>query len=236
MVLNPEKTQCLRIGSYKNVYNYSLNNQSIEWVDSVKDIGVTIQSDLKFTIHCSSVIRKAYFTIRNIFSTFKGHDHTFYCKLYTCYVRPLLEYASQVWSPVLKQNIDKIERVQRYYTRRILYPNNLSYWDRLSYLKLESLEERRIKSDLVLFYKMISSVISIDINGSFQFVMTQRGHNRKLYVNYCRTDKRKMYWVIRITRNWNDLSNIIVNSSSVNVFKRKIKTVNFIGRGSIYVP
>ena len=234
MELNPEKTQTLRIGNCKSEYIYKLHDRDIERVSSVNDIGVTIQSDLKFTTHCTNVTRKAYFAIRKIFTIFKNHNYMFYCKLFTCYVRPLLEYSSQVWSPVLKCNIDRIEKVQRYYTRRILYLENLSYWERLIYLNLETLEERRIKSDLILFYKVISNDINMDLGNSYTFVHSYRGHNRTLFVNYCRTEKRRLYWCNRITNNWNSLDTNIVNSTSVKQFKKKLKYKNYVGRGSAY--
>ncbi len=44
-------------------------------------------------------------------------DCTFFLEMYATYVRPILEYCSQVWSPPLKQNIDRIESVQIYFTR-----------------------------------------------------------------------------------------------------------------------
>ena len=35
------------------------------------------------------------------------------------YVRPLLEFSSQVWSPHHKYLIDKVESVQRFFTKRL---------------------------------------------------------------------------------------------------------------------
>ena len=53
------------------------------------------------TRHCTDIVKKAYFVLRNVINTFKRNDTEFYVKLCTTYVRPILEYASQVWSPVL---------------------------------------------------------------------------------------------------------------------------------------
>ncbi len=88
-----------------------------------------------------------------MFSTFKDHDYEFYKGLYTWYVRPVLESDTQIWSPIQKGNIDRIESVQRYFTRRVIGPENLSY-DRLDRLNLESHESRRIKLDLMLFFSL----------------------------------------------------------------------------------
>ena len=232
MILNPEKTKNLTIGSA--AHTYYLNGNVIDKVDSIKDVGVIIQSDLKFSKHCSSVVKKSYFIIRNIFSTFRNHDTDFYVNMYKKYVRPVIEHSSQVWSPALKFNIDKIERVQQYFTRRLLYNSNLPYSNRLLVCKLDTLEERRLRSDLTLFYKMLSKVTLIDMNNSFSFYNRRRGHSKNLFKYYCRTEKRKMFWINRIVNNWNELNDSIVTSNSVNTFKRKINLCQFPGRGSYY--
>ena len=51
-----------------------------------------------------------------------------------------------------------LERTQRKFTKRLLH-NGLSYSDRLSCLNLETLEQRRLKSDLILAYKIIHNRI-----------------------------------------------------------------------------
>ncbi len=82
MELNPHKSKVLSIGNSKFNFVYMLKAGFIEKVNSVKDIGVTIQSNLKFTIHCTEVVRKAYFVIRTILNSFRNHDCTFYLKMY----------------------------------------------------------------------------------------------------------------------------------------------------------
>jgi len=235
MELNPEKTKLLTIGNNKFNYDYVLKGNTVDRVSHMNDVGVMVQSDLKFSKHCSTVIKKAYFVIKNIFNTFKYHNYDFYLRMYTCYVRPILEYGSQVWCPLLKTNIDKIERVQKYYTRCILksFPP-LSYMERLEFLKLQSLEERRFNADLILFYKKINCHISIDVEDSYCFVRTPRGHPLHMFKYYCRTDKRKHYWTQRIVNFWNGLHQEIVSSTSVLSFKKKLKCILFVGRGSIY--
>ncbi len=126
MELNPDKTKVLSIGNYHIEFEYTLQGSIIERVSHMKDVGVTIQSNLKYTVHCNVIIRRAHFVMRNIFNTFKNQDCMFYLKLFLTYVRPVLEYASQIWSPILKENINRIENVQRYFTRRLLYNDFLT--------------------------------------------------------------------------------------------------------------
>ncbi len=167
----------------------------------MKDIGVTVQSNLKFTRHCIDIVKKAYFVLRNIFNTFKHHDTEFYVKLYKTYVvHPILEYACQVWSPFLKLNIDHVESAHRYFTRRVLYRENLDYLNRIEYLGVGTLEQRRIKADLVLYFKLVSDVTEIHL---FRNANSQRGHNSQLTTLYSHTEKKKLFWSNRLVRNWN---------------------------------
>jgi len=69
-------------------------------------------------------------------------------KTFITYIRPLLEYASSIWSPTKAGLVDKVESVQRQFTKRIPALHELWYRDRLSALNLESLEHRRLRVDL----------------------------------------------------------------------------------------
>ena len=224
MKLNPEKTKHLRIGSDMTTYVYTLENKEIENVKFINDVGVTIQSDLKFSIHCTNIARKAFYTIRTIFDVFKKHDLDFYVRLYNCYVRPILEHTSQVWFPNLCYNVDKVERVQRFFTRRILY--GMSYEDRLLRCNLEKLELRRIRSDQILFFKMVRKETDLNLYDYFKYQNRLRGHNLNLYVPYCRTDKRQKFFIVRIISLWNKLSANIVNCNNSRTFKKLLQTVD----------
>jgi len=77
---------------------------------------------------------------------------------YITYIRPLLEYVSNVWSPHLLMHINNIERVQRHFTKRITELHDFSYRERLSILNLEKLEYRRLSCDLTLYYKIFNNL------------------------------------------------------------------------------
>ena len=223
--LNSEKTKHLRIGNCKYDFTFSLDGVDIDKVDSICDIGVNIQSNLKFTKHCNALARNGHFNIRNIFNTFKGHTANFYVKMYTTYVRPILESSSPVWSPYLICNIDKLETVQRRFTKRLPGLANFSYETRLSMLNLESLKSRRIKADLLLYFKVSNNLTCINISNCVRPYESSRGHNKHLYHFYSRTEARKNFWANRIVRFWNNLGSDIVNSRSVKDFKHKLRNV-----------
>jgi len=115
----------------------------------------------------------------------------------TVYVRPLLEYGSCVWSPHFKSEIDRIESVQRRFTKRLRLLNNMSYSQRLISLDLESLEVRRLRRDLLLTYKIDIGLINIDSSKFFTLRRDSitRGHSFELFLSHSRVDVRKYFFV-----------------------------------------
>ena len=67
----------------------------------------------------------------------------------------MLEYNSVVWSPHLKCDIERIENVQRQFIKRLYGFKHVSYKDRLTKLRIPSLEFRRLYLDLTYCYKIV---------------------------------------------------------------------------------
>ena len=85
--------------------------------------------------------------------------------LYKTLVRPLLEYCCLVWSPTLKGEIAQLEQVQRNFTRRIAGCREMTYWERLHHLKLQSLQRRRERYMLIQMWKIhngLSPYVGVD--------------------------------------------------------------------------
>ena len=85
----------------------------------------------------------------NILRCFVSGNISLLVRAFLVYVRPVLEYNSVVWSPHITQDIIRIEKVQRHFTKRLRGFRNLSYADRVTKLDLLSLELRRIQLDLI---------------------------------------------------------------------------------------
>jgi len=71
------------------------------------------------------------------------------------YIMPILECCLVIWSPTLLHDIDQIESVHRYFTKRLEGLWNVSYFERLNICSLVPLELRRIWADLIVFYKIV---------------------------------------------------------------------------------
>ena len=76
-------------------------------------------------------------------------------KLYNSYVRPLLEYCAQVWTPYLRKDIYIVEKVQRRTIKMISGFEGKSYEERLKKLGMYSVERRFLRWDMIQVYKIL---------------------------------------------------------------------------------
>ena len=114
--------------------------------------------------------------------------------LYKALVRPHLEYCSLVWSPYLKKDILSIEKVQRRVTKMIPSISALTYEERLKRTGLTSLENRRLRADLLEVFKILKGFVKV--NSAAHFSMSDRrsrGHTLKLEKPRARLDIRKHF-------------------------------------------
>ncbi len=221
--LSVKKCAVMCMGKNNPKFDYTINGISLDNVSTFRDLGIMVSSDLKQSVHCRTISAKAMRVTGLIFRAFGTKKFETLLRAYVTYVRPIVESCTPVWSPHLKKDILCIERVQRYFTRRLYSRCGLlasSYQNRCKYLGLQSLELRRLRFDTTMCFKILSGFVNVD---SAQFfrpnLRSIRGHNRKLLVESCRIDCRKYFFNNRVIRIWNSLSQGLVNSSTVDKFR-----------------
>jgi ribonuclease P/MRP protein subunit RPP40 len=143
--------------------NLMLGNTTLQESTELKDLGIMIDKHLKFKNHINYVVKTAYARANSIRRCFVSRHLPSLLQAYKIYVRPVLEYNTQVWSPFSVQQITAIENVQRKFTKCMPGLNKLPYYQRLAKLDLESLEIRRLRADLILAYKIVFGIISTDL-------------------------------------------------------------------------
>ena len=124
--------------------------------------------------------------------TTKMHAHTHTHNHYN--VRPVLEYNSVTWSPHLKQDItrNRIEKVQRQFTKRLRGFKCLTYTEHLA--KLPSLELRRLHLDLIYCYKIVFGLDKFEFSDFLKFSLSStRGHIYKLYKVRCSSARANFF-------------------------------------------
>ena len=132
----------MHLGRNNPKYTYCIGGDQLHSVKEHKDLGVLMDSDLKFHSHTSIVANKANQLLGLIMKSFTNlNEHTLPL-LYKSLVRPHLEYANVVWGPTFTTDLNIIESVQRRATRYVQNVSHLPYHERLSYLNLPTLSYR----------------------------------------------------------------------------------------------
>ena len=143
--------------------------------------------------------------------------------LYKTLVRPILDYGSAIWNPYHKQDIIKLEKVQRRATKIISDLRNLPYRERLRKCKLMTLEERRRRYDLIEMFKIMKGIYRIDKDKLFELNHNStRGHSMKIRKKHCRLNIRKNFFTQRIINDWNHLPQSAINKNTVLEFKKEL--------------
>ena len=115
-----------------------------------------------------------------------------------------------------------MERVQKAATNLVPMLRKYSYATRLRVIGITSLEERRLRGDMIEVYKLLTEKEQIDHRQFFNSADTPyglRGHEKKLAKDRSRLDSRKFFFSQRVFNGWNNLPAKVVNSESVNSFK-----------------
>lgn len=83
----------------------SLNGDDIEWTPTSKYLGVTLDSKLTFKQHLKTVQKKTSDKLRALYPLFKSKSMPLKMKvqLYKVTIRPVMTYATPIWSNILQQ-------------------------------------------------------------------------------------------------------------------------------------
>ena len=100
-------------------------------------------------------------------------------QLYKTLIRPLVEYCTVAWSPHYQKDKQLIEKIQRRFIRMIPSLQKQPYDRAMNILKIQSLEERRNRADLIFLYKMYRGFTRPRFNDFFQLTKIDktRGHH-----------------------------------------------------------
>ena len=142
MAFNSDKFELIRYGKDTTLQqnNYTADND-IKEKESLKDLGVWMSNDCTFSEHIESITKTAKQMSGWILRTFMSRNSDHLLPLWKSLVVSKMEYVCQLWCPHKIKDIQKLEQVQRVFTRKVT-DKSLSYWDRLKDLGLYSLQRR----------------------------------------------------------------------------------------------
>jgi hypothetical protein len=221
LYLSPGKSSVLHLGLANPRAVYLYDNSPIPVAESsVRDLGVLIDPLLKFDCHISSIVSRARQRLFLLLKAVKSRNPVLLKRLFVIYVRPILEFASIVFSPHLKCQIEKLESVQRLATRIILSRSHfgvkLSYEERLLNLNLETLVSRRKKADVLFYRKCLLRKTILNCTSKPRFVPHPRKTDITLFhIPRGRKTVRRNFFLLRAPTSFSKIPQSALKSTRV---------------------
>jgi len=209
VLFNIDKCKAMHFGKTYITQDYSIHGLQLEVVNKESDLGVLIVDDLKVSQQCQQACNKAAKALGIINRTIEYRDPVIFLRLYKSLVIPHLEYCVSAWYPHYTKDKMLLEKILRRFTRVIpdIRHLGLPYEVRLSKLGLWTLEDRRVRSDLVQVFKIVHGLSPIKFGTFFEIRQYDRtrGHSLKLHKSRVQTDLRQHFFTERIINIWNSL-------------------------------
>lgn len=150
--------------------------------------------------------------------------------IYLTFIRPTLEYGDVIWDNCTQHEKQELEKIQTEAARIATGTTKLISISALyDETKWETLDTRRSKHKLVLFYKMFNNISPAYLSSLVPpSVSSLSTYNLRNDQNLQTIDSRTSYYYTSFlpstVRDWNNLSLDTRNSDSINSFKRSLNT------------
>ena len=154
-VSNP-KTQAFRVGPCGYDYDLNLNGSEIEISNSIKILGVTLDSKLSFREHITEQLKKAYSKATALRRIRRFVPIDVMIRLYKAFILPHLEYCSPLFVGIGEVQSNRTDNANYYILSALLgHAKTVPYEQLLKTVGMLNLRDRRIRQSLILLYKCL---------------------------------------------------------------------------------
>ncbi|KAF2346802.1 Reverse transcriptase domain [Trinorchestia longiramus] len=224
MSFNIDKCSVMHVDANNRHFQHTMNDITIEAVQQQRDLSVIVTENLKHGKQVEKSVRNASRILGFIARNFEYKSKNTILPPHKTLVRPHLKYVVQFWCPTLRRDFHKIEKTQRKVTKRIPELRNLSYERRLQHLDLISIEQRRLRGQLIETYKYLNGFNHVTLEGLSERDgnMRTRYNSQKLILRNFKTSQAKNFFTVQIAATWNQLPENMVSAGTVNTFKNRL--------------
>jgi hypothetical protein len=218
-------------------YQYSMNNEPFQSVDTVEYLGVSISNKLSWAPHVNKTTCNARRTLGFLRRTLHHASQQVRLNTYRTLVRPKLEYASPIWDPHQTTLVNQVEKIQKTAARFILGKPAKKTTDQESVtamvhsLNLPTLEQRRKEARCTLMFKMVHNLVAIPTTYHPQVPQHDQGTRRRsthFQVHQPTVDSYKYAFVPRTIIDWNLIPARVTGLETLEAFKSALASRDFI--------
>jgi hypothetical protein len=207
----------------------SLNNHQIESMQSHKHLGLTLTHNLSWREHAEEIAKKANRCLGILRPLKFKLDRKSLEKMYTSFIRPILEYADIIWDvpDTHRHTLDVLDKVQADAARLVTGATARCGTEALyQEVGWEPLAHRRKFHRASTMYKILNGLapryLQDLIPGRVQTRTRYQLRNRNdLQVPLARLETYSQSFFPAATRTWNNLTEVTKSSPSVKSFKHQ---------------
>jgi hypothetical protein len=190
--------------------------------NSVKLLGVTIDSSLNWSSHIECQSRKAAQMLGCLARARHLIPAHHMVTLYKAKIRPVLEYCSTVWGSACDTNLKLLDQVEKRAARIIGPSFNVPY----------DLGTRRTVGGLAFVHKLLQGRGSNELQAllpgfvprsCYLLRSSTKNHKFTFQIPFCRTEQRKRSFMIKYSEIWNTLPDALANPLiKPSAFKKQV--------------
>ncbi|CAH8493423.1 unnamed protein product [Schistosoma haematobium] len=218
--LTVDKSGFIHIGRCLNL-NLTIQKHTLRLLNTVCDLSLRYSNSLNLSEYISLQVSKARKLMGFIMINYNNIESRLL--LYRKCVLPILEYGILVYTNCRRNDLNKIEGVQRKFTKAVLrYSDNKDYHQGCQQLNFEPLWIRRIKLNLVFIYRFINGIFYSSVSTPSYLVISSHNLRNKeniLAIPRTHTNLRQNFFLIRYSTMWNRLPVNLHCSETTTRFK-----------------
>lgn len=228
VTFNPSKTEAMIFSRKRHKPIHPplfFNSEPISQVTKHTHLGLTLSDDAKWETHISIIIQKAWKRIGIMRNLKYLLNRSCLEKMYTTFVRPIVEYADIVWDNCSNMLKNEIESIQNEAARIVTGATKLCNIHKiLTDLKWETLATRRKHHRLIQFYKMQNNLTPPYLSNLIPSNAATNTYNLRNVTRTIssRTEAHRLSFLPSTVRDWNCLPLQTREAPSLASFKRRL--------------
>ena len=132
----------------------------IEQFDNLRDLGVIMTDDAKFTSHINKVVKQVRQKVGWMLRTFYSRKTEILKQLWKSLAQCHVDYCSQLYMPEGESSdMTRIEKLFYDFSSKIPEIRNMNYWERIKHLKMFSQQRRMERYRIIYMWKCLEGKV-----------------------------------------------------------------------------